>query len=111
MIRLVEILGYGMRRGLVFAIFLSAIAASADAGPIETACLQSDRSGGNRALCGCIQQVADLTLTGTDQRLAAGFFANPDHAQEIRQSGRGSHEAFWDRYQNFGATAEAYCGG
>lgn len=90
---------------------LVAAAGPAMAGPIETACLRSDRSGGDRAMCGCIQQVADMTLTGSDQRLAARFFSDPDRAQEIRQSDRRSHEAFWERYRNFGETAEVYCGG
>lgn len=92
-------------------VLLAAAAGPALAGPIETACLRSERSGGNRAICGCIQQVADMTLTGSDQRLAARFFSDPDRAQEIRQSDRRSHEAFWERYRNFGETAEVYCGG
>ena len=76
---------------------------------IERACLGSDRSGGNRALCGCIQDAADMTLSGQDQRLAASFFANPDRAQQIRQSDRRSDEVFWRRYRAFGETAEAFC--
>jgi hypothetical protein len=92
-------------------VLLAAAASPALAGPIETACLRSERSGGNHAICGCIQQVADMTLTGSDQRLAARFFSDPDRAQEIRQSDRRSHEAFWQRYRNFGETAEVYCGG
>ncbi|MFZ5749948.1 MAG: hypothetical protein ACOY5U_02660 [Pseudomonadota bacterium] len=92
-------------------VLLAAAAGPALAGPIEAACLRSERSGGNRAICGCIQQVADMTLTGSDQRLAARFFSDPDRAQEIRQSDRRSHEAFWERYRNFGETAEVYCGG
>jgi hypothetical protein len=100
---------------LIATLMLGAIAASAPlaavwAGPIETACLRSDR-GGNRALCGCIQNAADLTLSRSDQKTAAKFFADPNKAQEIRQSDRSSHERFWLRYKNFGAAAEAYCGG
>ncbi len=97
---------FGLSLGLVIALGGPAVA-----GPIESACLGSERSGGDRALCGCIQQVADMTLTGADQRLAARFFSDPDRAQEIRQSNRRSHEAFWQRYKNFGATAEVSCGG
>ncbi|MGI9394944.1 MAG: hypothetical protein ACR2OY_09885 [Boseongicola sp.] len=76
---------------------------------IERACLKSDRAAGNRAICGCIQDAANLTLTNKDQRLAATFFADPHRAQEIRQSDRRQHEAFWERYKNFGITAESYC--
>ena len=82
----------------------------AEAGAIERACLSSDRPK-TRSLCGCIQQAADVTLNGRDQRTAARFFADPHRAQEVRQSDRSSHEAFWQRYQRFGATAEAYCSG
>lgn len=77
------------------------------AGDIERACLGSDRAAANRALCGCIQDAADLTLSTQDQRRAAGFFADPHRAQEVRQS----DERFWDRYKDFGATAETFCRG
>ena len=76
---------------------------------IERACLKSDRGQGNRALCGCIQDAANLTLTSRDQRLAATFFADPHRAQEVRRSERRSDEAFWQRYRNFGQTAETFC--
>lgn len=93
----------------VLAIALMVWAAPmAFAGPIDSACLKSGRNA-NRALCGCIQQVADQTLSRTDQRKAAKFFKDPHKAQEVRQSDRASDEAFWRRYKNFGATAEAYC--
>lgn len=85
------------------------LAAPLRADQIERACLKSDRSGGNRVLCGCIQDAANLTLDARDQRLAATFFADPDKAQFIRQSDRPSHEVFWQRYKNFGATAEQFC--
>ena len=76
---------------------------------IERACAPSERSA-SRRLCGCIQDVADLTLSKRDQQLAASFFRDPHRAQEIRQSDRRSHEAFWDRYKEFGASAEKFCG-
>ena len=85
------------------AIFL--IPGAVAAGDIERACLGSERAGGNRSLCGCIQDAADLTLSTRDQRRAAGFFRDPHRAQETRQSDR----IFWDRYQKFGQTAEAFC--
>ena len=79
------------------------------AGIVERACLASSRKAVNRSVCDCIQQAADLTLSGSDQRMASGFFRDPDKAQEIRQSDRRAHEAFWQRYKQFGATAQAYC--
>ena len=83
----------------------------ASAGPIERACLSSGRDAANRSVCSCIQQVADMTLRGTDQRKAAVFFRDPDKAQDTFLSKRNADDAFWERYKNFGATAEAYCAG
>lgn len=89
---------------------LMLVSSMAEAGPIERACMASDR-GGNRSLCGCIQQAADLTLSGGDQKRAAKFFKDPEaaHATWISQSS--SDDAFWERYKSFGQTAEAYCAG
>lgn len=84
-------------------------AAPLQAGPIGSACMASKRAAANPRLCNCIQQAADMTLTRGDQRLAARFFADPHRAQEIRQSDRRSHEVFWERYKQFGATAQAFC--
>lgn len=78
------------------------------AGPIESACLQSDRGAG-RSLCGCIQQVADVTLDRRDQRTAARFFRDPHKAQEVRTSKDESDAAFWARYRQFGDAAQAQC--
>lgn len=88
-----------------------ALPMTAMAGSIESACLRSDRAAANRALCGCIQQVADMTLKGGDQRKAAKFFQDPDQAQKVRMSKSDSDNEFWARYKNFGETAAAYCGG
>lgn len=99
-----------MRKTIVFAAALTVLTAPAlEAGAIESACMGSDRSKGNRSLCGCIQQAADLTLSGSDQRLAAKFFRDPHKAQEVRMSSKSRDEEFWLRYKEFGATAEAYC--
>ena len=78
-------------------------------GIVERACLGASRQGASRAICGCIQQAANLTLSGSDQKMASDFFRDPDKAQSIRQSDRRSHEAFWQRYKQFSATAQAYC--
>lgn len=78
------------------------------AGPIDRACLNAGRTA-DPALCGCIQQVADQTLSRSDQRRAAKFFEDPDQAQETRVSDRAADEDFWARYKAFAQTAEAYC--
>lgn len=80
-----------------------------EAGAIERACNRSDRKAASRALCGCIQNVADQVLSNSDQRLAAKFFKDPQRAQDVRQSNNSSHEVFWKRYKAFGSTAEQTC--
>ena len=98
-----------MRTIAGLSVVLGVLATPVFANQIERACMASDRSNGDRTLCGCIQDAANLTLTAKDQKLAASFFQNPDRAQEIRASDRRSNEVFWKRYTNFGKTAEAFC--
>jgi hypothetical protein len=95
----------------ILALSLSFVAGAAFAGPIQSACLQSSRNAATAGLCSCIQQVADVTLGGADQRRAAGFFRNPDKAQDVRMSKTRNDDAFWDRYQIFGQRAEMVCAG
>lgn len=80
-------------------------------GPIANACLSSGRASASRSLCGCVQAVADQTLSGSDQALAVSFFADPHRSQEIRQSDRSSHRVFWDKYKHFARSSEAMCKG
>lgn len=101
-----------MTKTLIAASLLAlALPMSAMAGPIENACLKSGRQQANRSLCGCIQQVADMTLQGGDQRQAAKFFKDPEQAQKVRMSKSDRDNAFWARYKNFSETAAAYCAG
>lgn len=81
-----------------------------EAGVITRACMSSERRAATPRLCRCIQRAANQELSRSDQRMAARFFRDPHRAQEIRQSDRPSHEAFWDRYKRFGSTAEEMCG-
>jgi hypothetical protein len=92
------------------AVFVPMLSGAAFAGPIERACMASDR-GGSRSLCGCIQQAADQTLSGGDQRRAAKFFKDPEAAHSTWVSQSASDDAFWERYKSFGQTAEATCAG
>lgn len=88
---------------------LCVTASAAWAGPIGTACMQSNRQAANSALCGCIQAVADATLAGNDQRRAASFFKDPDKAQKVFMSQSRADDAFWERYKAFGTLAEQSC--
>ena len=98
-----------MNSKILAVMLLMVSAAGAQAQQIERACLKSSRNGAGRELCGCIQDVADLTLTARDQKLAARFFADPQKAQDIRQSDRRAHEMFWERYKEFGEAAKEFC--
>lgn len=105
----------GMRR---FGLVVAAVAATAVAGcsgarvsgDVGRACIQADRDAASAQLCSCVQRAADQSLSAADQRRAAQFFADPQEAQDTRQSDRASDEAFWDRYQAFVARARAICG-
>ncbi len=70
-----------MKKSVVIAAlaaFVLPISASISvAGPIERACLNSNQKAANRAVCSCIQQVADMTLRGADQRKAAKVLHQP----------------------------------
>lgn len=78
-------------------------------GPISRACLGSDRKARSPERCGCIQAVANETLTASDQRLAASFYGDPHRAQVIRQSDNSSHEKFWLTYKDYAQSAAAIC--
>ncbi len=93
----------------VLVVGLQGTGGTAEAGMIERACLTSERGSATRALCTCIQQVADMTLNRGDQRLAAQFFRDPHRAQEVRQSDSRKDETFWQKYKAFGLSAEGYC--
>ena len=100
-----------MTKTFLLAAGLSLLSSAAFAGPIERACLKSDRKAANRSVCACIQQAADMTLSGGDQRRAVGFFKDPEKAHKVWMSKSNGDDAFWERYKAFGAQAEAYCGG
>ena len=94
---------------LVIPVVLPLLSSIALAGPIDSACMRSGRNGANRPLCGCIQQVADMTLSRGDQRRAAGFFRHAQQAQDVRMSKTAADNQFWARYKTFATTAQAYC--
>ena len=90
----------GVGRGLV---------ALVTAGPIAKACLESGRSAVTPARCDCIQQVADQSLSGPDQRRGATFFGAPERAQDVRLSDTTLDDEFWARWTDYGKRAEQIC--
>ncbi len=99
-----------MKRLFLAATFLTLSTMAAQAQHIEKACLRSDRDAKSPALCGCIQQAANMTLNPRDQKLAASFYRDPSKAQDIRQSERRNYARFWERYKIYLETAQAICG-
>jgi len=91
-----------------FALF-SGAGAPLHANPIERACLQSDRPGVSRAVCRCVGDAAEMTLSRSDMRTGAQFFSDPGRAQDVQLSDTRRDDAFWARWQQFGVTAEALC--
>lgn len=85
------------------------LAAPVHAGKIERACNNSDRNA-TRAVCSCIQDVADKKLSRSEQKMAARFFKDPQLAQDTRQSDDARLEKFWKRYKLWGQTAAKICG-
>ena len=98
-----------MNRILIAAAAVILTAPLAMAGPIDSACVRSERGARQPNLCSCVQQVANQTLSRSDQRLAASFFRDPHKAQVVRMSKRDADNAFWARYKAFTGAAEAYC--
>lgn len=78
-------------------------------GPIFRACQTDGRKAASRARCGCVQAVADQSLSDRDQTRGAKFFANPGRLQEVRQSDNSGNERFWLAWKAFGQDAAAQC--
>ena len=96
-------------KGFFLAVAMFHWAAAGQAQTVRTACLQSERGGGQGRLCRCIQAAADKTLSLRDQRTVARFFRDPEEAQRMRRSDRRRDEDFWERYERFGEFARKSC--
>ena len=92
------------------AAIVSATSGSALAsGTIERACLASDRPASGRALCACLQVVADAVLSPGDQRRGAAFFTDPHKSQDVKASKRAADDAFWEKWEFFADTSVKHC--
>ncbi|MEX0367644.1 MAG: hypothetical protein AB3N22_16355 [Ruegeria sp.] len=78
-------------------------------GPIYSACQQAGRQQASRARCGCVQAVANQSLNANDQRRGAGFFSDPQQAQDVRQSDNAMDERFWRRWKDYSESATRQC--
>lgn len=79
------------------------------ANPIQRACMAADRAV-SQALCSCIGDAADSTLTQSQMREGARWFNDPQRAQDTRQSDRASDEAMWQAWRTFSSLAQQRCG-
>jgi len=108
---------------LVVALGLSACGGGASApnapavafasGPIQKACQAQGRKQASRARCGCVQAVADWTLTARDQRRGASYFSDPQALQDVRQDqdSNPSNKRFWALWKEYGNQAAEFCRG
>lgn len=80
-------------------------------GPIQKACQSGGRKAASRTRCGCVQAIADQSLSAADQRRGAKMFNDPHQLQVIRQSDNASNERFWRAWKEFGQNAAAACEG
>ena len=101
-----------MRKFLILGslVVLTACGGNRVSGDIGKACIAADRKAASPRLCSCIQQVANQTLSGSDQRRAATFFEDPQLAQDTRQADGFTSERFWKKYKAFSASAKRSCG-
>jgi hypothetical protein len=78
-------------------------------GPIATACQSAGRKQASRSRCGCVQAVANRSLSRTEQIRGASFFKDPQKAQDTRQSDNAANERFWKKWKAYGADAASLC--
>jgi hypothetical protein len=78
-------------------------------GPIYNACLKDGRKSSSTTRCGCVQAVADLELSQSEQRRGAGFFTDPHGLQEVRQSDKARNERFWKAWKAYGQRSADLC--
>ena len=80
-------------------------------GPIYSACQADGRKAASRARCGCVQAVANQSLSGADQKRGVKYFNDPAKLQEVRQSDNPGNERFWLAWKEYGQAAVAQCKG
>ena len=78
-------------------------------GPIYSACKSSGRKQASRQRCGCVQAVANTSLSSDEQRRGAAFFSDPQRAQNTRQSDSSRDERFWKKWRAYSDRAAQMC--
>jgi hypothetical protein len=78
-------------------------------GPIASACRAAGRKEASRARCGCVQAVANRSLSSSEQLRGMPFFNNPQRVQDLRKSDTASNKRFWRKWKEFGTQASRMC--
>ena len=78
-------------------------------GPISSACQSAGHKQASRSRCGCVQAVANRSLSRSDQIRGASFFKDPQKAQDTRQSDNAASERFWKKWKAYGDDAARVC--
>ncbi|HCI07146.1 MAG TPA: hypothetical protein DE314_07275 [Sulfitobacter sp.] len=76
---------------------------------MASACRAAGRKEASRARCGCVQAVANRSLSSSEQQRGVPFFSNPQRTQDVRQSDTASNERFWKKWKAFGTQAGRMC--
>lgn len=78
-------------------------------GSIFSVCISDGRKAASQKRCGCVQAVADKTLSDADERRGVSLWNDPGRLQEIRQSDNPGNERFWKAWSGFGDEATRVC--
>ena len=78
-------------------------------GEIYTACRGAGRKEATDQRCGCVQWVANQTLSPAQQVRGAGYFSDQQGLQDTRQSDGAANERFWAAWKEFGQQAGGQC--
>lgn len=93
---------------IILGIILSVQPAFAK-GTIERACNKIERKAATPRTCNCLQYVANVKLSRSEQHKVAKFFKNPDLVQKLKLSNSRTNQKFWQRYKEFGSFASKTC--
>lgn len=78
---------------------------------VEAACKVTGGPGASVEFCSCMQQVADLSLSLSEQKLAAYFLRNPARASRIGKANPAARKGFWQRFESFNLSTRRHCVG
>ena len=78
-------------------------------GRMFSACISDGRKSASQKRCGCVQAIANRTLSPAQAHRGVSLWSDPGRLQEIRQSDLASNERFWKAWSEFSAEALRVC--